>query len=895
MGKLIAFQFSLLQSDAMQASELVGVRGAESLMNVTHEPLPEVVREMAAQPDSTPFVLGRKQCLEFAVGSIAAVLGPEYAPIDRFPTRVRLPAEPLLLVDRILTIEGQPLSLQEGRVVTEHVVRPDAWYLDASKVPACIAIEAGQADLFLSAYLGADFVTKGRAVYRLLDATVTFHRGLPGAGDIIRYDIRITRFFHQGDTILFRFQFDATVRGEPLLSMRDGCAGFFSAEELAAGKGIVASKRTIGKPIASPAESLGELIPSTPTQLDASQVNALRTGDLLAAFGPPFDRMAAIEVDRLPAGRMALLHRVTLLDPTGGPHRRGLIRAEADIQVGDWFLECHFVDDRVMPGTLMFECCLHALRILLMRIGWVGPRELVAFEPAIGVANRLRCRGQVIESTRVVTYEVSIKELRLEPQPIAVADAIIFADGKPIVEISDMAVRLSGTDRQGLEKLWGIPPAESDPEMIKGDSDREAGSLPNSFTREARPLTPDPSPLRGEGADSTELAEVRRAGEGDRAEAHANVANARRADDAGRRPALFDRDRILEFAVGKPSAAFGDRYRPFDEGRFIARLPAPPFQFIDRIMRIDAQSWVMAAGSAAVAEYDINADAWYFDATRQESVPHTVLLEAALQACGWLAAYMGSALHSEDDLKFRILGGRASKHRSVMRQTGTLSTRVKATKISKTAGMILQQYEYSIHSGEGMVYDGIADLGFFQVSSLDQPGSIRDLALDPADRTVERQGRSFAYPNDAPFPGQAWRLVDEIDVLELDGAPDGLGTVRGSARIDPDSWLFKAHFLGDPVWPGSLGQESLLQLLLVAAAERWGAKHLTRFEAPGLGVAHHWTYRGQITPENNRVTIQANIKQCDDGRRYLLADGELAVDGRVIYHMRDYSLRLYEP
>ena len=50
------------------------------------------------------------------------------------------------------------------------------------RIPPCIAIESGQADLFLSGYLGIDFVTKGLAVYRLLDATVTFHRELPGPG-----------------------------------------------------------------------------------------------------------------------------------------------------------------------------------------------------------------------------------------------------------------------------------------------------------------------------------------------------------------------------------------------------------------------------------------------------------------------------------------------------------------------------------------------------------------------------------------------------------------------------------------------------------------------------------------------------------------------------------------
>src|SRR5262249_47736138 len=91
--------------------------------------------------------LDRAQCLEFAVGSIARVLGPDFAAIDDHPTRVRLPDEPLMLVDRIRTIEGQPRSLTSGRVVTEHDIHPGAWYLDAGRIATCIAIEAGQADL----------------------------------------------------------------------------------------------------------------------------------------------------------------------------------------------------------------------------------------------------------------------------------------------------------------------------------------------------------------------------------------------------------------------------------------------------------------------------------------------------------------------------------------------------------------------------------------------------------------------------------------------------------------------------------------------------------------------------------------------------------------------------
>ena len=144
-----------------------------------------------------------------------------------------------MLVDRITLIEGEPLSLTSGRVVTEHDVRPGAWYLDGGRVAACVAIESGQADLFLSAWLGIDFRTRGLAVYRLLDAKVTFYRGLPTPGQMLRYDIHIDRFFRQGDTHLFRFRFEGTADGEPLLTMTDGVAGFFTAEELASGKGVV--------------------------------------------------------------------------------------------------------------------------------------------------------------------------------------------------------------------------------------------------------------------------------------------------------------------------------------------------------------------------------------------------------------------------------------------------------------------------------------------------------------------------------------------------------------------------------------------------------------------------------------------------------------------------------
>ncbi|HVS39692.1 MAG TPA: beta-ketoacyl synthase N-terminal-like domain-containing protein, partial [Gemmataceae bacterium] len=294
--------------------------------------------DCAAVAPAPTRALDRAACLEFAVGSIARVLGPAYAAADSFPTRVRLPDEPLMLVDRITELEGEPLSLTCGRVVTEHDVRPDAWYLDAGRLAACVAIEAGQADLFLSGWLGVDFRTRGLAVYRLLNATVTFHGGLPNPGQLLRYDIHIDRFFRQGDTHLFRFRFEGTADGEPLLTMTDGVAGFFTSAELASGKGVVQAQLD-RRPIAGvQPDDEAELAPRAVASYSASQIEALRAGDLAGCFGAAFMGLAFKSAIRLPGGRMKLIDRVVRLDPTGGRFGIGQIGAELDILPDAWFL-----------------------------------------------------------------------------------------------------------------------------------------------------------------------------------------------------------------------------------------------------------------------------------------------------------------------------------------------------------------------------------------------------------------------------------------------------------------------------------------------------------------------------------------------------------------------------
>jgi PfaB family protein len=784
----------------------------------------------------------RDMCMEFAAGSAAKVLGPEFAAVDGYKVRVRLPDEPLMLVDRILSVEGVKGSLASGRVITEHDVVPGAWYLDGDRAPVCISVEAGQADLFLCAYLGIDLAVKGGRAYRLLDAKVRFHRGLPRPGDVIRYEIEIEKFVRQGETYLFFFHFEGYIGQEHLITMRDGCAGFFTEEEVRTSGGIILTSEDT-RPEKG-IKDFTELVPMSVESYDDAAINALRQGDLAQCFGPQFKGLTAPDSLKLPGRRMELIHRVLHLDPQGGRFGLGMIRAEADIHPDDWFLTCHFVDDRVMPGTLMYECCAHTLRVFLQRMGWVLPKPGLCYEPVIGAEAVLKCRGPVTPQTRHVVYEVEIKEIGYNPEPYVTADALMFGDGRKIVRFTGMSMKLTGAAREEVERFWNK----------KKDA---AGVNPQSST--SKPL--------------------------------------------------YDTERLLAFCQGNPSQAFGEPYKIFDRDRVIARLPRPPYFFMDRITRVEPDPWVLKPGGWIESQYEVPPNEWYFRAD-PGVMPFCILLEIALQPCGWLAAYVGSALRSGTDLKFRNLGGSAILHRSLTPEAGTLTVKSRLTQVSEAGGMIIENFDMQVLQGSEMIYEGDTYFGFFSAGALAQQVGIQgagEKSYHPTEAETSR-GRTHKFTNEAPIhpgdpsilnasglamPARVLRMIDEIELYVPDGGPNGLGYIRGVKIVDPEEWFFKAHFYQDPVCPGSLGIESFIQLIKFMALDRW--KHLApthRFELT-TGHQHHWIYRGQIIQKNQRVQVDAAAVKIEDGPNPAIwAEGYLRVDGLYIYHMKNFGVRL---
>ena len=136
-------------------------------------------------------------------------------------------------------------------------------------------------------------------------------------------------------------------------------------------------------------------------------------------------------------------------------------------------------------------------------------------------------------------------------------------------------------------------------------------------------------------------------------------------------------------------------------------------------------------------------------------------------------------------------------------------------------------------------------------------------------------------------------MIDRVEIYLPDGGSQGLGYIRGSKRVDPHEWFFKAHFFQDPVCPGSLGIESFLQLIKIIAKDRWD--HLTdthRWEHI-TDQRHSWIYRGQIVPDNKEIMVEAIVTAVSETPHpSITATGYLYVDGLCIYKMNNFGYRL---
>jgi len=213
--------------------------------------------------------------------------------------------------------------------------------------------------------------------------------------------------------------------------------------------------------------------------------------------------------------------------------------------------------------------------------------------------------------------------------------------------------------------------------------------------------------------------------------------------------------------------------------------------------------------------------------------------------------------------------------------------RVKLLSSSAVPGIILQKYEFELSCGGAPFYRGMSAFGYFTREALNNQvgfgGAEAAPSPDSAAEWIAVDLRPAAQDH-VDFLRQAW--------VSPAGGRHGLGRVYAETAVRPADWFFKCHFFQDPVMPGSLGVEAVRQAVQILGSRLGAGPGAVGRVLPGRPMT--WKYRGQLTPEDGRLRLDAHVNQLTDSADglALLADASVWKDAGRIYEIKNLGVML---
>ncbi len=371
---------------------------------------------------------------------------------------------------------------------------------------------------------------------------------------------------------------------------------------------------------------------------------------------------------------------------------------------------------------------------------------------------------------------------------------------------------------------------------------------------------------------------------------------------------LFNKFHLEQFARGPVEGCFGEDYRIFRNKR-VARIPNGDFLFMSRVMEIEGKPFEINPPASILVEYDVPLDAWYLFDNDFPRIPYSILMEIALQPCGFLTAYLRTPLlYPEIEYFFRNLDGTSCLLLDMDLRGKVIHAKASLLSSVVSAGIIIQKFSFELSSEGTPFFRGETTFGFFTGETM-----AKQAGLDGGGKSTPRQliGEQ-AIPLDLKslttmqdpsnkrtyysLPRRRMRFLDEIQIL-----PDNMGlkveSIYGSKMIDPKEWFFDCHFYQDPVMPGSLGVEAVFEALKAYALHfRLGDHFINPHFGLEAGQDVTWKYRGQIVPANKHMEINVKSLRIEEhpDRILIMGDASLWVDHVRIYEILNAAINVRE-
>jgi 3-hydroxymyristoyl/3-hydroxydecanoyl-(acyl carrier protein) dehydratase len=356
--------------------------------------------------------------------------------------------------------------------------------------------------------------------------------------------------------------------------------------------------------------------------------------------------------------------------------------------------------------------------------------------------------------------------------------------------------------------------------------------------------------------------------------------------------AVVDELALATASVGDLTLALGPEFARYTERR-ATRPPAGGLRLVGRVIAVHGTRGELAGGAVGETEYDSAVDAWYYGAAPSPSVPNVVLMETSLQSALLLGYHLGATLvDPEQDYSLRNLDGSAVLHREVDLRGRTIRQRSTLLSTTVLTGAVLQAFRYELwldgedHDAALPFYTGQSLFGFFSATALANQTGLDNGEFVP-DWLEERPGQPVRSVPVATGASGPLHLIDTVEIVD-GGGRHGAGYLRAVRPVRPQDWFFARHFHLDPVMPGSLGVEAVIQALQQWLVDTGATAALAdpEFVVP-TGVELTWRYRGQILAGDGAMTLEVHVREVEHrpGRVRVVADASLWKPGLRIYEL----------
>ncbi len=398
-------------------------------------------------------------------------------------------------------------------------------------------------------------------------------------------------------------------------------------------------------------------------------------------------------------------------------------------------------------------------------------------------------------------------------------------------------------------------------------------------------------------------------------------------DKKPKKDCLYDYDEVLEMTNGSMAKVLGEKYKNIDKYAIRARMPSPPFLFVTRILKINAEFGKFQPGASIEAEYIVPEDCIY-KLSKGGDISVGAYGESAHIGI-FLAGYMGIDEISGGKLKYRIANSESTQLADLPKVGDTMVIKYIVDKYIHNGGttMIFCRCE---HYHDGKLFLKSKQIGgFFTQEMLDDSKGVTQKIVEYSGPKKKSPYKPIWDLNNLNFTTEEIRkiqtgryeevltnlkekdritlatdydydtkllLTQKLIKLTDKGGIFGLGNIICEGAIDETHWAFGAHFKNDPIFPGTLMLEGIAQTMFLFCALQglysWGKPVKMR------NVSHRpveTIFRGQVKPEKHILQFRLDPKTVQWGENTVRVahDSHVFCDGVPVIKQIDGMSEIY--